>query len=115
MADEKILANIILKSRSGLSIFNNFDQFTFSRLDEFRPKSNNVDQVVNQLIQAGFEIEAQTNVGISFSGSKELYESEFGVSVQKREVRLEGRGIEPQQVSFFKASQPISAERARSL
>ena len=76
MANDKIMASVILKSRSGLSVVKDLPKFSFSRLDDFRPKIDQVDKVVNQLTQAGFTIEAQTDVGVSFSGQKDLFQSD---------------------------------------
>lgn len=106
MSNQRIVASVTLQSRSGLSIFRNIDRLSLTTLDEFRPRLNQVDQVTNLLTQAGFTIEAQTEVGISFSGSKDLFESEFGVTIQQRELTLPERGIGPRRIRFFEASQP---------
>ena len=63
--------------------------------------------MTNLLTQAGFTIEAQTEVGMSFSGSKDLFESEFGVAIRQREVEVAEPGLAPpQHLRFFEASQP---------
>lgn len=107
MVEERIMASVTMKSRSGLSIFRDIDKFSFSRLDEFRPRERNVDQVASSLVQAGFTIEAQTGVGISFSGPKELFESEFAVAVRHREMTVQEPGLKPQRLSFFESSEPM--------
>lgn len=106
MSNETVLAYVTLKSRSGLSIFNDFDRFTFSNLNDFRPRPSHTDQVENKLGQAGFDIEALTEVGISFSTTIENLESEFGVTIQKRIVELNDPRVLPQQVEIFEASMP---------
>lgn len=107
MNNEKVMASVILKSRSGLSIYRDIDKFSFSKLDDFRPKSKHVDQVGKLLIQAGFTIEAQTDVGISFSGPKELFETEFGVTIRRREKVLKEPTRLQQKISFFEADRHI--------
>jgi hypothetical protein len=106
MANERVMASVTLKSRSGLSVFKDFRKFTFSRLDDFRPKANQVDQVVNLLTQAGFTIEAQTDVGVSFSGPKDLLQSEFGVTIRRKKMLLREPGVRQRELSFYEASQP---------
>jgi hypothetical protein len=59
----RVLAYVALKSRSGLSIFNDFDRFTFSNVKDYLPRPSYTDRVVNKLGQAEFEIEAQTKSG----------------------------------------------------
>ena len=51
MANEKIMASMTLKSRSGLSVFSGFNKFSFSRLDDFQPITNQVDKRANLLTQ----------------------------------------------------------------
>ncbi len=106
MVDEKVIASVILKSKSGLSIEKDLDKFSFSALDEFLPENKSIKSTVNLLNEAGFDIEAQTDVGISFSGPKELFESEFGVTISKREIKIKRPEIAERSVSFFEASQP---------
>lgn len=107
MVSEKVIASVIFKSKSGLSIFKDLDKFSLSKIDDFRPEASYIEQVVNKLTEAGFDIEAQTEVGVSFSGSKELFESEFNVTVRRREVKV-GRPKEVKHpVSFFEASEPL--------
>lgn len=78
------MGSVSLKSRGGLSLHRDIRKLTLSRIDEFRPKVNYVDQVVNLLTQAGFTIEAQTDVGVSFSGPKDIFQSEFNVIIAER-------------------------------
>lgn len=106
MTNEQIIASVTLKSHTGLSIFKDFDKFSFDKLDEFRPKIDNIDKVTSQLTQAGFNIEAQTEVGISFSGPKELFQTEFNVNIRKRDIEFDLPGQKPKQISFFEASKP---------
>ncbi len=117
MAVEKIVASVILKSRSGLSVINDFDKFTFSKINEFRPKSSHIDKVCNLLTQAGFTIEAHTDAGISFSGSKDLFEAEFKAPIRKQEFSLPIPGAKAQRLSFFQTAQPVKlmSERIAAL
>ncbi len=107
MATERIMASVTLKSRSGLSVFRDLQSFSLSRLDEFRPKVNEVDQVVNLLTQAGFTIEAQTDVGVSFSGPRDLMKAEFGISIRRQTRVLQEPGMRQYEIAFYRASQPL--------
>jgi hypothetical protein len=100
------MGSVSLKSRGGLSLYRDIRKLTLSRIDEFRPKVNYVDQVVNLLTQAGFTIEAQTDVGVSFSGPKDIFQSEFNVIIRRKTTMLRERGIRPQEISFYRASKP---------
>ena len=106
MSNQRIVASVTLQSRSGLSVFRDIKRLSLTTLDEFRPRENQVDQVINLLSQAGFDIEAQTGVGVSFSGSQDLFESEFGVAIRQRELALPEPGLTPRRIRFFEASQP---------
>ncbi|MFX1476742.1 MAG: S8 family serine peptidase [Promethearchaeota archaeon] len=95
-----------MKSKSGLSIDKDLEKLSLSTLDGFLPKSANIKNTAKILKEAGFDIEAQTKVGILFSGSKELFEAEFGVSISKREIKIKSPEIVERSVSFFEASKP---------
>ncbi len=110
-----IMASVTLKSRSGLSIHKDLDKFSFNKLEEFSPKLQDVNKVAKLLTEAGFTIEAQTQVGISFSGPKNLFESEFGVSIQKSEMVQKEKGLEPRRVKFFESKEPMMSERIMDL
>lgn len=105
MTDEIVMASVTLKSKSGLSLSKDFDKFSLNTIDKFRPKQENVKSVAKQLTSAGFKIEAQTQVGISFSGPKSLFESEFGVKIRKKQISRKSLGAGEGKTSFFKASQ----------
>jgi hypothetical protein len=66
-----------------------------------------VDKVVNHLKQAGFTIEAQTEVGVSFSGPKDLFQSEFSITIRRRKMMMREPGLHPSELTFFEASQPV--------
>ncbi len=99
------MASVTLKSRSGLSIYKDINKLSLSRVDEFRPKARQVDQVVSQLTQAGFTIEARTEVGVSFSGPKDLFQTEFDVTIRRRTMSLREPNIPKREISFYEASQ----------
>lgn len=111
MATERVMASVILKSRSGLSIYHDLSRLSLTRLDDFRPQLSQIDQVVNLLRQAGFTIEAQTEVGVSFSGQRELFETEFGTTIRQREMQLPQVGRPPQGLSFYESDQPLLMSR----
>ncbi len=75
MTKEKIMASVAFKTRSGMSLF-----------DDFRPKSNSVENLIDILKKEGFDIESQTDVGVSFSGPAELFESSFSTKINKKEA-----------------------------
>jgi hypothetical protein len=111
MASKTVMASVTLKSRSGLSIFRDIHKLSLSRIDEFRPKAKQIGRLIKLLTQAGFSVEAHTEVGVSFSGPKDLFQSEFGVTIRKKTMRLRQQGIFPRQVSFYQSSQPMMMSR----
>lgn len=106
MTNERVMAYVTFKSRSGLSVFKDIRKLSLSRIDEFRPKTDQIVQVINMLTEAGFTIEAQTEVGVSFSGPIDLFQSEFGVTIRRKKKLLHVPGVAPQEISFYEASKP---------
>jgi subtilisin family serine protease len=74
---EWVVASVILKPRGRVSVRADIHQLSIDRLDEFRPADRSVDRCFNLFMQKGFTIAAQTDVGISISGPRQLFESEF--------------------------------------
>lgn len=106
MTNEKIMASVTLKSRSGMSVRRDPEKFSLQNIDAFRPEAGKVDDVAGRLAEAGFTVEAQTAVGVSFSGPAELYQSEFNISVRRRTTLLQEPDASVRELSFFEASQP---------
>lgn len=104
---ERVMASVVLKSRTGMSVYKDFRKLTLSTVDDFRPLITRIDQTVNLLAQAGFQVEAQTEAGVSFSGSKELFEAEFGSGIEQRSATLkQGRG-RTREVHYHAAATPL--------
>ncbi len=103
MTNEKVMASVAFKTRSGMSLFDDFDKFSFNKLDDFRPKSNSQENLIDILKQEGFEIESQTDVGVSFSGPRELFETSFRTKVDKREATFQAPGRARQKILFNEA------------
>lgn len=112
---EMVMASIILKPRGRVSVLADIDKLSLVRLDEFRPNANNIDRAVNLIRESGYTIEAQTQVGISFSGPRELFESEFGVTIQRRRVRTSSQDEPLREISFFESSRPVMMNAARAM
>ncbi|MFP7756266.1 S8 family serine peptidase [Thermodesulfobacteriota bacterium B35] len=106
MTSEKVMASVILKSRSGLSVFRDPDRLTLSRVKDFRPESAKVDEVAGRLVEAGFTVEAQTPVGVSFSGHPELFEEEFSITVRRKTLVLQQENMLARELFYFEASKP---------
>jgi hypothetical protein len=111
MSEEKVMGSVTFKSRSGLSIFTDVRKLSLKRIDDFRPKANHVDQVVNKLTQAGFTIEAVTQTGVSFSGPKALFQGEFGVTIRKKTLGPMDHFADAKPLSFFESSIPRMMSR----
>ena len=107
MPIDKVMASAILKSRTGLSAFRDARKLSLSRIDDFRPKANSIDQTVNLLTQAGFTIEAQTGVGVSFSGPAELFETEFRTKLRERRVTLNHRPENRRELRYVSAGRAV--------
>jgi hypothetical protein len=112
---EKVMASVILKPRGRVSVLADIDKLSLSRLDEFRPHPDNIDRAVNLPRESGFTIEAQTQAGNSFSGPRELFESEFGVTIQRRRVRTSSQDEPLCEISFFESSRPVTMNAARAI
>ncbi len=106
MTSEKVMASVILKSRSGLSVRRDPEKFSLNSIDAFRPEAGKVDDVAGRLAEAGFTVETQTAVGLSFSGPAALFESEFSIRVRRRKMLIREPDAPVRELSFFEASQP---------
>jgi len=98
MKNERVLAVVTLKSQN--------EKLSLSKQDISRQETKNAKEVSKLLTEAGFEIEAQIGGSISFSGPKELLESEFNATIQRREMKM-GRMV----VSLFEASKPLMVNK----
>ncbi len=107
MAEETIMASVTLKSKSGLSIFKNLDKFSLRTVDNFRPIRENVSKVAQKLVEAGFKVEAQTQVGISFSGPKRLFESEFATKIRRQKIARKVPLVGKTALSFSKQAKTL--------
>jgi subtilisin family serine protease len=111
--DEMVMASVILKPRGRVSMLADIHQLSLDRLDEFRPAARTVDRGVNLFEQQGFTIAAQTEVGISISGPRRLFESEFGVRIEPCRVRIAVNGKPSRHVCFHKASGRMMHDRIK--
>lgn len=103
--NETLVAYVTMKTRKkGLSVHKDIRKLSLSTIDDFRPKPDYVDQVVNILTQAGFKIVARTAVGVSFSGPKKLFESEFKVKIRRKEIGLKEKDRFYRKVAFYESS-----------
>jgi hypothetical protein len=111
MSNETVIASVTLKSRSGLSVFEHPRKLSITNIADFRPVPRRIDQIVNLLIEAGFTIEAQTEVGVSFSGPKNLFEHEFKTTLQQRTTVASSHGPRSRQFSYYEASERFLMSR----
>jgi subtilisin family serine protease len=103
--NETLVAYVTMKtSKKGLSVHKDIRKLSLSTIDDFRPKSDHVDQVVRILTQAGFKIVARTAIGVSFSGQKKLFESEFKVKIRRKEIALKEKDRPHRKVAFYESS-----------
>jgi subtilisin family serine protease len=117
MAQDIVIASVTLKSRSGRSVHQPKDigKLSVATIDEFRPHAKDVDRTQDRLVAAGFDIVAQTEVGLSISGPRALFESEFGAPIRKRSLVLsEPRGGK-RSLEFFATGQKLMSKRISDL
>lgn len=76
-----IKATITLKSKSGRSIYRDFDQFNSKTARDYFPYEECVFETMQSLAALGLHIESFSNVGITISGSQQLFHNVFGVKV----------------------------------
>jgi hypothetical protein len=74
---KKIFAHASPKSVGGVSIFNAMTSINSSTILSFQSEPRTIENAVNQLHEAGFEVLQVTNFTINFAGSREKFEQAF--------------------------------------
>jgi hypothetical protein len=74
---KKIFAHASPKSVGGVSMFNAVTSINSSTILSFQSEPRTIENAVNQLHEAGFEVLQVTNFTINFAGSREKFEQAF--------------------------------------
>lgn len=106
MTEEKVMASVTFKSRSGLSVLKDIQKLSVNNVIEFSPILDHITPVANMLTRAGFKVEAQTDIGLSFSGPIDLFRSEFDVTISPKKKLLNKPGMLPKELKYYEASKP---------
>ncbi len=110
---ELVMASVILKPRGRVSMLADIHKLSLDRLDEFRPAARNVDRGANLLERHGFAIAARTEVGISISGPRRLFEEEFDVRITPCRARIAVTGKASRHVFFHRSSGCMMHDRIK--
>ncbi|MDF1696901.1 MAG: S8 family serine peptidase [Saprospiraceae bacterium] len=107
-----VKANLILKSKDGMSVVNDSKFLSAKTVKSFLPSSSHIDKLVNQLTSAGFTIESQSNTLISISGESKLFDDAFAAKMQRKTTpdSLSSRGLESS-TSFFESATAMQPDR----
>ncbi|QIL74992.1 protease pro-enzyme activation domain-containing protein [Hymenobacter sp. HDW8] len=79
---ERVYAQVVLQAPSGQSAAST--TATSAQVDEVRPGKAAIEQAVDFMKKAGFRVE-QAGISLSISGSKQQFESVFGVHLSAYE------------------------------
>jgi hypothetical protein len=76
----RVIAEVILKSKSGRSLAKPDEPITAQNIDLFRPSSETVSQATNLLVEKGFEVVGK-GPSLTIQSDLSLFEKAFGVKL----------------------------------
>lgn len=85
--EEVVVFTVTLFSQNGKSIYKNLSELNRDTFNEFVPPEKNLNATIKLLNNKGIHIEAFSEVGITGSCNKELFEKIFNTKVNKTKVR----------------------------
>lgn len=84
---EKIVFSISFKSSGKYSIYSDLSLLSKHTFAEFKPDPEWVSITQKELLDMGFDLEAESEVGLSFSCGMDLFNDIFNASLIKKKVR----------------------------
>ncbi|MCR4441042.1 MAG: S8 family serine peptidase [Peptococcaceae bacterium] len=84
---ETVVFTVTFFSKGGLSVYRDLAQLNRGTLALFVPPPEAVEETKSEFAVRGFAVEADSEVGISVSGPRELFEETFGVAVRKERIK----------------------------
>lgn len=82
-----VVFSVTLRSRSGLSIYRDFNRLDATTVIDFLPFQDRLAQVVDAFREAGFGVEAVTEAGCTFSCGRDHFERTFRCKLSFEPVR----------------------------
>ena len=106
-----MMASVILRPRGRVSMIADIRKLSIERLHEFGPTDRSMNRCFTFFKRQGFTIAAKTDVGMSISGPRELFESEFRVKIEPCRVRVPLTAKASRLVSFYRSSGRMMHDR----
>src|SRR5689334_9006665 len=75
---------------NGLSIFNDWTELLVENIARFRPEPATLNAIATALTNEGFHIAAQTDMSVSFYGSRGLFDGMWSLGLAERAIAGEG-------------------------
>lgn len=94
--DDIVSAQVILRSESGRA-FTGSTQITSENIHEFTPSARSVEAVSRAFEEAGFAVSSPVGVSFTITGTTELFETFFGVTLERHPttgITISGGGNE---------------------
>ncbi len=85
---EKLFAEVSVRSKGGVSIFENKSLPTSENIDAFMSSKADIDDAESRLLALGFEVLARSEVGLSIAGPPALFEQVFHTKIYAEERLL---------------------------
>ena len=85
-----ILAEVILKSKSGRSMVSSDDNITSENIEEFRPSQQVIKDATDRLKKLGFTV-ISGGITLTIKGEKALFEKVFKVNLTFEKIGLAGK------------------------
>lgn len=84
---DTVVLTVTLFSKGGLSVYKQLENLNRNTFKDFIPDIENIQKAKKKFADLGFYIEAESEVGLSISGSVELVNQVFGVNVFKEKIK----------------------------
>lgn len=84
-----ILAEVILKSKSGRSMVSSDDNITSENIEEFRPSQQVIKDATDRLMKLGFTV-VSGGITLTIKGEKALFEKVFKVKLALKKNGADG-------------------------
>lgn len=93
---QRIFAQASPRSIGGVSMFDAMGSINTNTVGKFQSDPRDIEEAVNRLRGAGFEILSVTSLSINIAGSQKTYEKTFGTSlvIEQREVTKPGMMVD---------------------
>ncbi len=112
--EEKVTAEVILRSTDGSSILDAKGPITAENVAMYRVGEKIIDEASRKLGQLDFEVLQVGPTSITISVDKRVFESTFQTTLQRQSIEIMGTKVEGTGISFYKATEPIKVPKELS-